>query len=122
MLINLSNHPSSEWEKEQLDEATRLFGKLTDLPFPVIDPDWNKETVLEAAVQYAKSCLEIIKQGNDDANAIHIMGELTFCFQFVQLMKQHNIPCVASTTSRISEKTQLGKISRFVFRKFRNYY
>lgn len=122
MLINLSNHPSSDWNKEQMDNALQQFGKVLDINFPAIDPEWEVEVVSKTALQYAKSCLEKLEQSVDSANAIHVMGELTFCFQFVRLMQQQGVTCLASTTQRKTENTLNGKLSKFDFIRFRSYF
>lgn len=121
MLLNLSNHPSTRWPSEQLSEANRLFGQILDLSFPNIDPAADKEYVRELANEYLQKILTLQSQYNTSI-AIHVMGELTFCFQFVSLMKERGIRCVASTTERITTDTPEGKLSKFVFVKFRDYY
>lgn len=122
MLLNLSNHPSSDWEKAQMDEALRLYGTVHDIPFPAIDPEWNLDTVRLAALQCAKTCIGLLQQSTDQSNAVHVMGELTFCFSFVHLMQQQNIACMASTTTRVAKNTTDGKLSQFHFKQFRSYF
>lgn len=122
MLINLSNHPSTDWDKNQVDAAIKLFGSVSDLNFPAIDPEWDLDIVSKTALQYARLCLGKLEKISDSSNAIHVMGELTFCFQFARLMQQQGIPCLASTTQRMSEITKKGKLSQFVFIRFRNYF
>lgn len=122
MLINLANHPSSDWGKAQMDKAIQMFGSVTDMNFPAIDPEWDLEVVSKTALQYAKSCLNMLEKSSETAKAIHVMGELSFCFQFVRLMQQQGITCLASTTQRITKNTINGKLSKFDFIRFRNYF
>ncbi|WP_231999441.1 hypothetical protein [Prevotella melaninogenica] len=50
------------------------------------------------------------------------MGELTFCYYAVRLLKKAGIRCVASTTERIVEETEdHRKLVRFSFVQFREY-
>jgi len=121
MLINLSNHPSTAWEPVQYSEAIEMFDAIIDMPFPHINPGSDIDDVIGLAHKYSDECAEILKArpGN---HAVHIMGELTFCFQFVSIMKERGIRCVASTTERITTETPEGKLSKFVFVKFRDYY
>ena len=121
-MINLSNHPLQDWSKAQASAAQQQFNAIIDLPFPEVDPDWEISTVYNLATVIAKQCLQILEKSTDPHNAIHVMGELTFCFQFVRLMQQHGVVCLASTTERIAEVTANGKVSRFVFRNFRPYF
>jgi hypothetical protein len=122
MLINLSNHPSAEWDSNQMHNAMQMFNSVVDMKFPAIDPDWEISTVYNLATIYAKDCLQILEKSPDPQNAIHVMGELTFCYQFVRLMQQQEVVCLASTTERIAALTADGKVSRFVFKTFRPYF
>jgi threonylcarbamoyladenosine tRNA methylthiotransferase MtaB len=45
MLINISNHPLSEWSERQIDEATRLWGGVVDVAFPKIDATLTNEEI-----------------------------------------------------------------------------
>jgi hypothetical protein len=120
MLINLSNHPSSKWQDEQLKAAVEIYGNVLEMPFPIIDPDWNTDRVEAFAIEYTGRCSGMLSEGEN--NAIHIMGELTFTFHFVTFSKLLGISCIASTTSRIVKANDAGeKISVFKFIKFRNY-
>lgn len=38
MLVNLSNHPSMMWAKEQMETALLLYGTVGDCPFPDVEP------------------------------------------------------------------------------------
>jgi hypothetical protein len=124
MLINLSNHPSSIWSVDQRGTAERHYGTVEDLPFPAIDPEWTTEQVAERAEEYAVKCLEKLKKASllNQPNAVHIMGELTFCFALVNHLKERGIVCIASTTKRNSVNLSEGKREMtFQFVKFRSY-
>ena len=50
------------------------------------------------------------------------MGELTFCYYAVRLLKKAGVRCVASTTERIIEETEdHRKVVEFSFVQFREY-
>ncbi|TFV94472.1 CRISPR-associated protein [Algoriphagus kandeliae] len=116
MLLNLSNHPSSSWPEKQIQEANRLFGDIRDMPFPHIDPEASEEDIQRLSEVYKEDILAMRPQ------AVHIMGELTFCFQLVFKLRQVGIPCLASTTHRTTEDLPNGtKISKFEFVRFRKY-
>ncbi|MFA8436812.1 MAG: CRISPR-associated protein [Marinifilaceae bacterium] len=119
MFINLSNHNSAKWGAAQR-EAAQSYGKIYDLPFPHIDPAASEADV----EQLARDQLEEINQlmaANNEKSAVHIMGEFTFCFALVTLLKAEGITCVSSTTQRIVKENSKEKISIFNFIKFRRY-
>lgn len=55
VLINLSNHPSANWQAEQL-VAAQSFGEVVDLPFPAIPPDRDTVQVENTAHEYLDKC------------------------------------------------------------------
>ena len=124
MLLNLSNHPSAQWAEGQKKTALDLFGRVADIPFPAIDPDADDDVIKNLAMEYASLCLKTLaeQKQEDETDAIHIMGELTFCFALVSLLQKGGITCIASTTRRIAQENKKGKkVSVFNFVKFRPY-
>lgn len=122
MLLNLSNHSSSKWQPEQIRVARVTYGAIVDMQFPNIPPDWDEQQVKKLVEEYVNKCVQIINQTEDKVNAIHIMGELTFCYAFVKLMECCPFHCIASTTERVVTVNEKGeKVSAFNFCKFRNF-
>lgn len=121
MLINLSNHPSSNWSEKQLKAAKRKFGKVIDIPFPHISPHLTTEKVKNKTKKFLKYILTILKNSKDKTNAVHLMGEFTFVFHLALLLKKKRISVVASTTQRLVEEKHGKKIVNFNFVKFREY-
>ncbi|MFU8861976.1 MAG: CRISPR-associated protein [Cyclonatronaceae bacterium] len=116
MLLNISNHPYSEWSSDQKKAAASEFGSVQDLPHPVIAPEADAITVLSKANELFK---EIDVVGPD---AVHIMGEHTFCHVLINLLQQAGYRCLASTTRRSVEKLDNSEIRRvFEFVRFRDY-
>lgn len=122
MLLNLSNHPKKFWEQNQLAEAEKLYGEVVDLDFPQIPPEADEELILSLANDFKDICLNILSSSKDKNNAVHIMGELTFSYALINLLKQEKIICIASTTSRNVIELENKKISQFNFVRFRKYY
>lgn len=121
MLINLSNHPSSTWPDNQL-AATEKYGGVADLAFPSIDPHAETWQIQELAERYEIKLRKLRAKGSFDRFAVHLMGELTFCFALVVRLQKYGIVCVASTTTRITTNLTDGtKTSRFEFVRFREY-
>ena len=54
-------------------------------------------------------------------SAVHVMGEMTFCFALVARLKAAGVKCVASTTRRDATEADGVKTSRFCFVRFREY-
>lgn len=121
MLINCSNHPVSSWSEKQ-KVAAQIYGNLLDLPFPAIDPDANTDTVTLLAEQYEIKIRQMLAQETTGVFAVHIMGELTFCFALVARLQKAGITCLASTTRRdTTENPDGSKVSVFKFIRFRKY-
>lgn len=116
MLLNLSNHPSVNWPKEQLTAAIEKYNSVEDLAFPKINPEWDSDDVEKLVEEYE------IKVRKIDPTAVHIMGEMTFTFRLVNKLKAVGYSCVASTTERIAHEDEQGnKVSSFRFVHFRQY-
>lgn len=118
MLINLSNHPSQYWDKKQ-KEAALCYGRVVDIPFPVVAPDAESHELQTLAHDCV---LKILAMGKPEEITVHIMGEMTFTFLVVTRLKEMGIRCVASTTERKTTYNADGtKVSEFSFVKFREY-
>lgn len=121
MFINLSNHPSDKWPKNQI-EAAIPYGDLLDLPFPDIDPTLDEQSIIAMAHTYAERIKGLIAGEKAEMCVVHLMGELTFCFALAQLLTRDGIACIASTTRRQVFELQNGmKTCRFAFVRFRGY-
>lgn len=124
MLLNLSNHPLAKWESTQRAAAERQFGIIEDMPFPQIAPNASFADVTHIAREYSKKCMAMLAgSANDESNAVHLMGEFTFTYQFLKEMESLGIVCVASTTERIvTENPDGSKNTVFKFVQFRPYF
>jgi len=123
LLINFSNHPSDSWSEAQLDEAKKRYGPIEDHPFPAIDPHWPKATILTKARAHSQNLSERLQSTADSyEDAVHVMGELTFCFALVLELKAEGITCIASTTHRnVVTQANGDKQVSFQFVRFRAY-
>lgn len=120
MLLNFSNHPSSNWDTKQKEIAIDKYGRILDLEFPIIDPELNETEIKGLVLLYFKKCTVHFNNA-DINNAVHIMGEHTFIFQLINMLIRHGYKCIASTTKRNSINIDENKLSRFEFVKFREY-
>lgn len=118
MLINLTNHPYTDWSDVQKQSANH-YGQVIDLPFPMIDPSWGTNELLELCNEYTNN---IVSLKSDEPIVVHVMGEMSFTVLMVSKLIKSGIKCIASTSERYSETIEAGKkevIFRFV--RFREY-
>lgn len=119
MLINFTNHPSSEWQQSQLDSAIELYGGIIDLHFPEVDP-MASTSEIEAL---AESCFRRLMETIKEKDVIHIMGEMTLTYAILNKLKTKGIECIASCSERICTLNEQGQTVRtFNFRQFRHYF
>lgn len=120
MLINLSNHPLSQWSERQREAAHAQFGKVRDIPFPAIDPYATEQEIQNLAKDYFTQ-IEKMHQ-HERVKAVHLMGEFSFSFALVDLLKKSGFRVVVSTSERNVTVLENGeKQVKFNFVKFRNY-
>ena len=118
MFINLSNHPSTRWESEQLVAATE-FGEIFNMPFPKISPYANSSEINILAIEYYNSIAKMIGE-QKDKSVVHIAGELTLCYYLIKLLLQEDYRVVVSCSERIVEEMEDNTIcKKFVFTQFR---
>jgi len=123
MLINLTNHPSSNWSAAQLNAALQSYGEVEDMNFPLIPPEWDESQVADLAQEYAERIVRRLNEAGGGRHAVHVMGEMTFTCTLVRLLQRAGITCVASTSERIVEEdpTTGKKTSYFRFIRYRTY-
>ncbi len=120
MLLNLTNHPSAQWDEEQLQAAAQ-YGKCVDMPFPAINPEGDEEYVDRLTDEYLQKIVEIVNREQSKVT-VHLMGELTFTVSLVGKLQNVGITCISSTSKR--ESMDLGngeKNITFKFVRFREY-
>ena len=121
MLLNLSNHPSVKWHKDQLAAAIKAYNSVEDMPFPQIAPSEDTEGVVALAKQYAETITH--KQSATNNITVHLMGEMTFVVALVGLLQAAGIAVVCSTTERVVLEEKEGKKTlQFQFVRFREYF
>ena len=115
MLINLSNHLSSTWNKIQLTTALATYNSIHDISFPPISPEMTELQITDLAQTYVKQVIAL------QPKAVHIMGEMNFVHKCVTLLKMYDIKCIASTSEREAIEENGTKLSTFRFIQFREY-
>ena len=120
MLVNLSNHPSSKWNEDQL-KAAELYGGVVDMPFPVVDP-MGDSAYFDSLVDEYESKIGRMT----DVAAVMVQGEFVLTYRLVNRLKKHGITCVSAETRRNTVESvdgdgNLVKTSVFKFEKFMEY-
>jgi hypothetical protein len=123
MLLNLSNHHSSQWGEKQKRTAQSKFGTVVDMDFPLINPDATTDEVIKLALTWFDKITAVFDECANEPfpNAVHIQGEFVFVFHLVTLLKSSGISCVASTSFRDIKQVDNKKIITFNFVQFRQY-
>ena len=119
IFINHTNHESEQWSAEQLAAAESL-GKIIDLPFPEVPPNFTTEEVRQMV---SKNVQEILKLS---PAVVLCQGEFSYTVAMVEELKKNKIPVMAATSERIvSEVTEADgstkRVSLFRFVRFRAY-
>lgn len=120
--VNLTNHPSSLWAKEQYDAALKISGasEIVDVPYPQINPYAFEETVFSSAKKY----YERVKALNP--RMVLVQGEMGFMFDLTQLLLKDGIKVVYACSERvtqenINENGETVRTSLFKFVRFREF-
>ena len=120
VFINLTNHPSANWSKEQLEKA-KEFGEVVDIPFPSIDETKDESYINNIVSDYVSKIMEITLNMKRKTT-VHVMGEMTFTYSIIEKLKKMRCTCLASTTKRIVEDLPDGtQKTKFAFARFREY-
>ena len=120
MLINISNHPHAGWQPAQR-RAAKAYGNIIDLPFPNIPPEATTDEVETLAKGFINEIRRLIR-GYQSPPTVHFMGEMTFTYTLLTMLRNADIPCVASTTERIVTIEGDTKKTIFKFIQFRPYF
>ncbi len=119
IFVNHTNHLSENWSSEQ-KIAAKSYGKIIDIPFPEVPPNFNSNEIIQMV---SKNLQEILKF---NPSTVLCQGEFTYTFAMVEELKNLKIPVVAATNERIVEEIKENdgstkKISTFKFINFRSY-
>lgn len=127
MFINLTNHPSSGWGRDQY-EAAAGYGSVIDLAFPDVNPELTSGQVASLASDYYNRILDLAAAQGEPLQEVTVMvsGEFSFTYHLVNLLKENNVHCVCACTKRESREQlqpdgSIVKTARFAFVQFREY-
>lgn len=118
VFVNLTNHPSSEWEKNQIDAASQ-YGEVVDFPFPIVDADASAVDLDQQAEEIIGYLLKCYRARS---LTVHVMGEMGLTYRLVYGLTNRGVRCLCSTTERKVMELGNGKrIAEYKFVKFRDY-
>jgi hypothetical protein len=117
--INHTNHPSNKWSAEQIS-AAKVFGEISDFPFPTVNPHATTEEIRKMVADNLKKIRELAPA------AVLCQGEFNYTFEMVTQLKLLGIKVMAATSERVSvEEIQSDgstrQISTFRFVRLREY-
>ena len=123
MFLNISNHGSASWSKEQLAAARELGGEVIDIQFPTVDPAANEKDIVMQAIDlvnyiYVDLALEPV--------VAMIQGEMTLTYALVGILRENGVKVVAAcsdccVTEAAKEDGTTEKKAIFKFVQFREY-
>ena len=93
MFINFTNHPSNRWSGNQISAAEK-YGKITDVPFPAVDPAATSEEIKQLADEKTAELIAL------DPSAVLCQGEMSLCFAMTSRLKKAGIKVLCATTER----------------------
>ena len=120
MFINISNHPSVRWSRQQR-LAAEEYGEIVDLSFPAIPAVADTKEVADIVNVYFQKVREY------NTCVVMVQGEFVFTHLLVSMLHDAGIRSVAACTERvveeaIDEEGNVVKKSEFRFIRFRDYY
>ncbi|MCR5530866.1 MAG: hypothetical protein K6F26_03345 [Lachnospiraceae bacterium] len=121
MLINISNHPSSQWPLEQLQAARDNYEVVVDIPFPQINPTSTSEQIDSLVEEYRD---RIVNQKTKPIALVQ--GESIFTYRLICELKKCGIVCIAARSSRrvvesLDENKNPKRESIYIFEGFLEY-
>jgi CRISPR-associated protein Csx16 len=113
--INLSNHPSTNWDEAQTKAAYALAERIKDIAFPAVPPDAD-EKAIEAL---GETCMAQIPP--ETSHAL-VQGEFTLTIELIRRLQARRVTCLAATSTRnVDEDINGRRVSTFTFVRFRAY-
>ncbi|MBQ6298635.1 MAG: CRISPR-associated protein [Selenomonadaceae bacterium] len=119
MFINHTNHPSERWSNEQIT-ASKIYGQIADMPFPLIRADATTAEVRELVRENMEKIMTM------KPAAVLCQGEFNYTFALVEQLKSLGVKVVAATSERTVQEEIMPdgstrQVSTFRFVQFREY-
>ena len=119
IFINHTNHHSNTWKDEQRAAAEK-YGKIIDIPFPIVNPHYDEVAIIQLADEKAATIIAA------NPTAVLCQGDFSYTYAMINRLKREGITVLAATSERqVKEKINsdgtIEKLSTFKFVKFREY-
>lgn len=120
LIINISNHPYSSWDKEQVKACGDAV--IVDLPHPTISPLASAED-MDIATFSMGGWLCATLPGIPEENVTFVIaGAQGFVFRLVGLLKMEGYTCLEACSDRNTISNADGsKTVKFEFKGFRSF-
>ncbi len=112
--LNLSNHPSANWDEAQTKAALALAERIEDIAFPAVPPDADEKEI----GALGETCMAQIPL---EASHALVQGEFTLTVELIRRLQARGITCLAATSTRNVEEADGRRVSTFTFVRFRAY-
>lgn len=123
--LNISNHPSANWPKEQF-EAAASWGEVVDIPFPNVPTGidrGNLRGLVKSVVSqvYRLGCPDDGREDESAVAKVMVQGEavVSAAIAFALTVSQYKV--VAAKTERVAIQNGDTKTSVFKFAGWREY-
>lgn len=114
VFVNFTNHPSEKWELKQKDAAEE-YGRIIDVPFPMVSPSLDEKGIEELSAEYVNKIMNL------RPTAVLCQGEFNLCFSVITELKAKGITVLAACSRRMVEENENIKSVKFEFERFRRY-
>ena len=112
--VNLSNHPSSNWDEAQR-QAAEQYGAIVDVPFPAVPAGENEAYIQQLSEELVQKVIQY------QPGAVLCQGEFTLAYSVIRKLKARGV-CVLAACSERNVVTN-GNTNQVVFQfeRFREY-
>lgn len=115
MFVNFTNHPSKKWSRKQIG-ASKCYGDIVDIPFPVVSPESTVEEIQQTAEVYAEKILQYSPQ------FVLCQGEFCMAYHVIRILKEKGIRVGAACSERrVTESTTETETKKEVCYQFVQY-
>ena len=120
LLVNHTNHPVSTWPAAQLRAARELYGRVEDVPAPLLGADCSEAELAGMADRQVAAILAM------NPAAVLCQGEYCYTYAVVSRLLRAGVTVLAACSERVVEESReedgsIRRVSHFIFSRFRQY-
>ena len=114
IFVNLSNHPSSNWDAAQR-QAAEQYGTIVDVPFPAVPAEQDENYIEQLGEELVQRVLQYAPR------AVLCQGEFTLAYTVIRKLKKRGVRVLAACSERNVVTHGNTKQVVFQFERFREY-